>query len=135
MLEKLLNGESKTVTSAAVLISLATLASRFVGIIRDRTFTHYFGTGQLTDAYFAAFKIPDLIYNLLVVGARTAGFIPTFTKLFYNRDEKSDAWRLVNNIISIGGIILAILSLIGIIFTPWLSRFIAPGFSGETKKV
>ncbi len=129
---KILNTQSKTITGGAIVIALATLLSRFIGIARDRILAHYFGAGQIMDAYYAAFKIPDLIYNLLIVGALTAGFIPTFTKIFFRSEEKSAAWKLCNNIINIIGIALSVLCLLGIIFTPFLARFIAPGFQGET---
>ena len=95
---------SKSITGAAVIISLATLLSRIVGIIRDRILAHYYGAGPVMDAYYAAFKIPDLIYNLLIIGALTAGFIPTFTKLFNHENGKSTAWRLASNITNIIGI-------------------------------
>lgn len=131
MIKRLFNSESKTITGAAIVISGATLLSRLVGIIRDRTFTHYFGAGPVTDAYFAAFKIPDLIYNLLIVGALTAGFIPTFTKLFYKNEDKTEAWKLANNIINIIAVSLVILAGLGIAFTTPLAQVIAPGFSGE----
>src|SRR3989338_8145893 len=85
---KILNGQSKSITGAAIIISGATLVSRLVGLLRDRIFAHYFGAGPIMDAYYAAFKIPDLIYNLLIVGALSAAFIPTFTKLFYGNETK-----------------------------------------------
>lgn len=128
---RILNSQSKSVTGAAIIISAATLASRLVGIIRDRVFAHYFGAGPITDAYFAAFKIPDLIYTLLIVGALTAGFIPTFTKLFTNKDESKAAWQLANNLLNILGICLVVLCSLGIIFTPFLTKIIAPGFDSE----
>ena len=87
-----LNNQSKTVTGAALIIATATLVSRFVGLIRDRILAHYFGAGQVMDAYYAAFKIPDLVYTLLIVGALTAGFLPIFTKLFFQGDDKTPAW-------------------------------------------
>lgn len=123
------NHQSKTITNAALILSAATLLSRLVGIIRDRVLAHQFGVGPTLDAYYAAFKVPDLIYNLLVVGALTAGFIPTFTKLF-NQDEKHGAaWALANNIINIIGVALIVLCGLGIIFSAPLSQIIAPGFS------
>lgn len=129
MLQHLINGPSKTVTGAALVIAGAGLLSRLVGLIRDRIFAHYFGAGPVMDAYYASFKIPDLVYNLLIVGALTAGFIPTFTKLFYKSDDKSPAWKLANNIINIAGIVLIVVGIIGIVLTPLLARVIAPGFS------
>lgn len=135
MLPKFLTTPSKSITGAAVIISLATLLSRFVGIIRDRILAHYYGAGPVIDAYYAAFKIPDLIYNLLIVGALTAGFIPTFTKLFYHENGKPTAWRLANNIVNIIGVSITALSFIGIITSPWIAKLIAPGFSGENREL
>ena len=87
------------------------------------------------DAYYAAFKIPDLIYNLLIIGALTAGFIPTFTKLFYQSEDKTPAWRLANSIVNIVSATLLVLCGIGIAATPYLSRAIAPGFSEESRQM
>ncbi|EKD43673.1 MAG: integral membrane protein MviN, partial [uncultured bacterium] len=81
------------------------------------------------DAYFAAFKIPDLIYNLLIVGALTAGFIPTFTKLLDDKEKNKRAWYLANNILNILGASLIILCTLGVIFAPVINKVIAPGFS------
>ncbi|HLD60934.1 MAG TPA: murein biosynthesis integral membrane protein MurJ [Patescibacteria group bacterium] len=129
MFQKLINGPSKTVTGAALVIAGAGLLSRLMGLVRDRIFAHYFGAGPIMDAYYASFKIPDLIYNLLIIGALTAGFIPTFTKLFYKSDDKSPAWKLANNIINIAGVTLILLGAIGAFCTPLLAKVIAPGFS------
>ena len=146
---KILNGQSKSITGAAIIISGATLVSRLVGLLRDRIFAHYFGAGPVMDAYYAAFKIPDLIYNLLIVGALSAAFIPTFTKLFYSSEakprteppsgsgtgDKSPAWKLANNVLNITAISLGVLSVLGIIFTPALAPLIAPGFSAASKEL
>jgi putative peptidoglycan lipid II flippase len=83
------------------------------------------------DSYYAAFKIPDLIYSLLIVGALTAGFIPTLTKLLSEKDENKRAWHLTNNILSILGLSLIVLCSLGLIFTPSLNKIIAPGFHDE----
>ncbi len=130
---RILNSQLKSITSAAIVISGATLISRLMGLARDRIFTHYFGAGPIMDAYYAAFKIPDLIYNLLIVGALSAGFIPTFTKLLNQNEDKTDAWKLANNILNITAVTLGILSILGIFFTPYLTNIIAPGFSSEAK--
>jgi putative peptidoglycan lipid II flippase len=133
MFSKVLNGQSKSITGAALIIAGATLVSRLVGLVRDRIFAHYFGAGQVMDAYYAAFKIPDLIYSLLIIGALSAGFIPTFTKLFTAGDDKTPAWKLANNVLNITGVSMLILSILGIIFTPWIAPLIAPGFSLSEK--
>ena len=87
---------------------------------------HYFGAGPIIDAYYASFKIPDLVYNLLIAGALTAGFIPTFTKLFDLGDDKNPAWDLASNIINILGLALIFLCGLGIIFAAPLAVIIAP---------
>ncbi|MBP6859870.1 MAG: murein biosynthesis integral membrane protein MurJ [Candidatus Magasanikbacteria bacterium] len=132
---KIFNGQSKSITGAAIIISGATLVSRLMGLARDRIFTHYFGAGPVMDAYYAAFKIPDLIYNLLIIGALSAGFIPTFTKLFNQSEDKSSAWKLANNILNITALSLLLVSFFGIIFAPKLAPFIAPGFSDSSKEL
>ena len=129
---KILNGQAKTVTSAAIIIAGATLINKFVGLARDRAIAHYFGAGPITDAYYAAFKIPDFIYTLLVVGALTAGFIPTFTKLLNLGDNKKAAWRLSSNILNILFLALLVFCGLGIIFTPQVARLVGAGFSAST---
>lgn len=128
---KILNSQSKSITGAAIILSGATLLSRLVGIIRDRVLAHYYGAGPVMDAYYASFKIPDLIYSLLIVGALTAGFIPTFTKLLSEKDNHKHAWYLTNNILNILGLSLLVLCSLGLIFTPVLIKFIAPGFHDD----
>lgn len=135
MLKKILNGQSKTITGAAIIISGATLVSRLVGLIRDGVFTSYFGADAIMDSYYAAFKIPDLIYNLLIIGALSTAFIPTFTKLFNAGEDKSPAWKLANNVLNVTAVLLTISSIFGIIFTPTLVPIIAPGFNLASKQM
>ncbi len=133
MLPKFFNHASSSVTGAAIIIAAASLINKFVGLARDRILAHQFGAGPTMDAYYAAFKIPDLIYNLLVVGALTAGFIPVFTKLFQTSADKKPAWDLANNVINIIGLSLVILALGGIIFAHPLSKIIAPGMDNYNR--
>ncbi len=130
MIKSLLNGESKTITSAAIIVGAASLASRFLGIVRDRILAGEFGAGDTLDTYYAAFRIPDLIFNLLVLGALSAGFIPLFTQ-YLQRQEKDKAWRLTNEILNI--LIIGLLILCGLlfIFAPQLMQLITPGFDAE----
>lgn len=129
MIQKLLNKQSHTITGAAIIIGAASFVSRIIGMVRDRLFAHYFGAGDITDAYYAAFKIPDLVYNLLVVGALSAGFIPTFVELLHK--DKKEAWRITNAIINILGLLLIIICTFLIIFTPQLTHVLVPGFEGK----
>ncbi len=132
MFKKIFNTEFHTITGAAVVIGLSTLLSRLVGIVRDRLFAHYFGAGLVMDAYYASFKIPDFVYSLLIAGALSSAFIPTFTKLFYNRENKSAAWRLANNIITIIAVTLFVVAGLGIIFAPSMTHLLFGGFPAKT---
>jgi len=140
MIKKLFTGQINSITIAALLVALSSLASRALGIFRDRILAGQFGAGDTLDIYYAAFRIPDLIYNLIVLGALSAGFIPILTKLIkdYKCDKgcsdsetNQEAWSLSNNVLNILSLILVVLSLLGLMFSPWLTRLIAPGFSPE----
>ncbi|MFH1677206.1 MAG: murein biosynthesis integral membrane protein MurJ [Patescibacteria group bacterium] len=130
MLKKIFNNN---ITAAAFLIALSSLISRLLGVFRDRILAGEFGAGDALDIYYAAFRIPDLIFNLLVLGALSAGFIPIFTKLLNKNktSKEAEAWNFANNVINILIIFLIIFCGLGIIFSPFLIKLIAPGFSND----
>lgn len=136
MSRKFWHTTTRSVTSAAALLGAASLASRLVGIFRDRMLSGAFGAGPELDAYYAAFRAPDLLYNLLVLGAVSAGFIPVFTH-YLNRDngDKEGAWELASRLISVMGAGLCVLSLAGIIFAPFIVPLLAPGFDAEQARL
>ncbi len=134
MFKQLLNGKSKTITSAAIIIGAASLASRFLGVIRDRILAGEFGAGDVLDTYYAAFRIPDLVFNLLVLGALSAGFIPIFTQ-YLREGKKTKAWELANQILNILLISLVVVCSLLFIFAPQLMKLITPGFSPEKIKI
>ena len=142
MILKLFNGQAKTITSAAVIVGTASLASRLLGVLRDRILAGEFGAGQALDTYYAAFRIPDLIFNLLILGTLSAGFIPIFTG-YLKQDkfifllgfkQQDRAWRLVNNLLNI--LLLALIICFGvlIVFAPILMKLITPGFGSQQLK-
>lgn len=135
MLSKLVNNEFKTITGAALLLGVASLTSRFLGILRDRVLAGQFGAGDILDIYYAAFRIPDLIFNLLVLGALSAGFIPIFTQALssFNREEKNKdaAWKIANGVINIMGLILVLSCGLFILFAPKIVPLLTPGFTKE----
>lgn len=121
---------TETVAGAALIIAIFSVVSRVLGVVRDRILASTFGAGQELDLYYAAFRLPDLIFNLLVLGALSAGFIPIFSKLLA-KQEKEKAWRLTNSIINLLAFGLIGLCSIGIVTAPWLTAYLAPGFSFE----
>ena len=81
MFAKLFNSQTKTVTFAATLLGLSALISRFLGLIRDRLLAGKFGAGEELDIYFAAFRIPDFVYGILIMGGVAAVFLPVFSNI------------------------------------------------------
>lgn len=112
------------------MITLAGIASRVLGLIRDRFLASTFGAGDTLDVYYAAFRVPDLIYNLLILGALSAAFIPVFTGLI-SREKEKEAWDLANDLMNIAIILIVAFSLIFAIFAPFLMKLITPGFPPE----
>lgn len=131
MILKLLNGKSKTIASAAALVAFMSFVSRLVGLLRDRILAGEFGAGDTLDVYYAAFKVPDLIFTLLVTGVLSASFIPLFTKRLLAGQARGAAWQLTNNVISIIGVAFLVLAILGVIFANPISTWIAPGFDPD----
>ncbi len=132
MLGKFWNNESKTITSAAILLGGASLASKALGVLRDRTLAGVFGAGDTLDAYYAAFRLPDMIFNLLVAGALSAGFIPVIAEYFLRdrQNKTGTAWKLTNEMMSVLAVLLLVLSGLAALLAPYLIPMITPGFSG-----
>jgi len=87
-----------------------------------------FGAGLITDAFFIAFMIPNLFRQLFGEGALSAAFIPVFSDYLVNK-EKKDAWQLANLVINLLLLISIVITILGIIFAPYVVCLIAPGFS------
>ncbi len=126
---ELINHTSRSITTAAVVLGGASLLSRILGLVRDRLLTNQFGAGAVLDSYYAAFRIPDFLFNLLVLGVLSAAFIPIFSD-FFAKDEKR-AWEFLNRTVSTLGIIFLGLSVACAIAAPLLMVVVAPGFEGE----
>lgn len=124
----------ETLGGAAFVIALAGIASRILGFIRDRLLASSFGAGDILDAYYAAFRLPDLIYGFLVLGALSAAFIPVFAELIAH-DKREQAWRLVQGALQWLVIFLGGAALLGIIFAPKIAVWIAPGFGPEKQEL
>jgi len=133
MIGRFFNSQTKTVTFAAGLLVFSALASRILGLIRDGLLAGYFGAGLETDVYFAAFRIPDFIYNFLIVGGLGIAFLPLFSE-YYSHD-KEKAWKMTSNLLNVFLIALVVLSFILFLFTPLLIGVIAPGFGPEARRL
>ncbi len=120
--------QQNTILSAALVIMITYALSHLVGLVKTRLLiSYFFGTkAPLLDVYYAAFLIPDTVFQLLVVGSLSAAFIPVFTR-YLAKDEKT-AWDIASS--SLNCAVIAFLVASGIIFTfsKQLSQLIAPGF-------
>ncbi len=133
MIKKFINRESSSINSAAFVIAVATLTSKFLGLLRDSIFASHFPVGDM-DVYYAAFRIPDFIYNLVVLGALAAGFIPIFARLL-GEGQKEQAFKAANNILNILFILLSALTLLALVLTPQLTQLLTPGYPAEKQAV
>lgn len=129
-LSRLWHGETHNVTTAALIVGAAAFASRLVGVLRDRVLASTFGAGNTLDAYYAAFRVPDFLYNLVILGALSAAFIPVFTQYLESR-EKGEAWRLAERVLSVVGIVMGVACLILFFAAPALIPLTVPGFDAE----
>lgn len=117
-------------TAAALIVGASSLASRLLGILRDRVLAGTFGAGLELDAYYAAFRLPDTAYNLVILGAVSAGFIPVFTALM-EQEGRERAMRLAGHVLSTVGLVLVMASVLILVCAPVLIPWLAPGFSEE----
>src|SRR3989339_2087188 len=115
--EKATNRENSRVARAAGVVGAATMLSRIFGFIRDMVVAAFFGAGMATDAFFVAFRIPNLLRRLLAEGSLTVSFFPVFTEYLKKRTHE-DALELANVTCTALSILLVLVSLAGIIFSP-----------------
>ena len=127
------NSEPSTGRSA-FFVGSGILISRIIGLIRQRIFAHYFGTSAAGDAFSAAFRIPNFLQNIFGEGALSASFIPVYAKLLAQEDEKK-ATHVANAVLGLLALLTSVVVLIGVLATPYLTDFIAPGFEGETREL
>ncbi len=132
MIRRLFQTQTSTIASAAIILGAASLLSRIIGIIRDRLFAHVFGASATLDVYYAAFRIPDFLFYLVVIGALSAGFIPIFTSLYTKNKEQ--AWQLTREIMSILSIILLVFSVLLFFCIPFLIPLMVPGFDAALQE-
>lgn len=126
---KLLIHKQSSVGSAAFILMVTVGGSRILGLVRDRMLAQYFPPEEL-GIYFAAFRLPNMVFELLIMGSLTTAFIPVFTKLLTKHSEEA-AWKMASVVINVGTIILTLLTIPALLFAEQLSKILAPGFSNE----
>jgi putative peptidoglycan lipid II flippase len=115
------------VVRAAAVVSAATLVSRVLGFLRDLAVAQTFGAGPATDAFFVAFRLPNLLRRLVAEGALSSAFIPIFTESLTTRPA-AETRRLFRAVVGVMVVVLVVLTLAGMAAAPLLVRVMAPGF-------
>lgn len=122
-----------SVAKSAGLIGLATFLSRLLGFFRDIIIARLFGVYVYAQAFVIAFKIPNLFRDFVGEGATNAAFVPVFSE--YNlKHSKEEFWELANVVLNFLLVVLMIITILGITFSPLIVRLIAPGFLASAEK-
>lgn len=116
------------IARAAGLVMALFVISRALGLFREMVISHQFGTSGDLDAYLAAFRLPDILFQIVAGGALASAFIPTFST-FLAHDDRRGAWRLASAIINLVLVLTTGLAILAAFLAPWLvTNIIAPGF-------
>ncbi|MDR1433955.1 murein biosynthesis integral membrane protein MurJ [Candidatus Endomicrobiellum devescovinae] len=126
--------EHKTLIKNAGKTSFGTMLSRILGYIRDMLVAYFFGTGAFADAFYAAFKIPNLFRRIFGEGSFSAAFVPVFSEYLHTKD-KSETQKFLNIVFTALFITLFVVSILGVFFAPALAKIIAWGFTNDPEKM
>ena len=126
--------EKKKIAAATMVMASATSLSRIAGLVRDVVVARLFGAGMMTDAFFMAFTIPNLLRRFFGEGSLTAAFVPIFSEVFHQRGEK-EAQQLANRCVTLLLLIMLVVVSLGVLFSPWVVQGIGYGFGQVAGKL
>jgi putative peptidoglycan lipid II flippase len=109
------------------MVGLAVMCSRVLGLAREQIFAALLGGGKLMDAFTIAFRIPNLLRDLFAEGALSTAFITIFSRTI-SKEGDAAAFRLANKVVTLAMLTLSAITILGIIFAPWVISELAPGF-------
>ncbi|MDO9219996.1 MAG: murein biosynthesis integral membrane protein MurJ, partial [Thiobacillus sp.] len=118
---------------ALAAVSSMTLLSRILGFVRDAVIARIFGAGMMTDAFFVAFKIPNLLRRMFAEGAFSQAFVPILAE-YKNRLGHDATKTLVDQVATALTLVLVVVALLGIFGAPWVAYISAPGFRADGEK-
>ncbi len=116
----------------AALVAAGILLSRLVGLVRQKLFAHFLGSGLEAAAFQAATRIPNVLQNLLGEGVLSASFIPVYASLRAKGDEAA-ARRVAGAVFGLLSLLVSAVVALGVLGAPWLVALIAPGYDGEAR--
>lgn len=118
--------KENTIKAATGILVITLTLSNLLGVIRDHFLAQKITT-NLLDTYYAAFRLPDLIFNVIILGAISSAFIPTFSNFIANKKDK-EAQQLASSVLTVGMTLVIIAVVILYIFMPWLNKLLVPNF-------
>lgn len=125
-----MKGPFSGVGTATFILALSFLGSRILGLVRNAVLGSVFGTSPDLDAYFAAFRLPDLVFQLLAGAAMGSAFIPSFASLWRKEDTKG-AWYMASSVLNLVLLSSIIVALSLFFASPWVVPLLVPGFSPQ----
>jgi putative peptidoglycan lipid II flippase len=128
------DGREARFTRRVGLFSLGTLISRVLGLVRESVFAYLFGAGFATDAFNVAFRIPNFFRDLFAESALSAAFVPAFVQSL-RQDNRDTTWRFAANMFNAIALVVGLLVVAGLLFTPAVVRVVALGFADEPAKL
>lgn len=131
MINRVLNSKTKTVTFAALLLAVSSFISYGLGALRDNLLANFL-PNALADVYWAAFRVPDFIYGIIITGGITAAFLPVFASYFKN--SQKEAKNLFRDVFTVFLLLLLGLSVLFFVIAPFLVDLTVPGFNGLQKE-
>ncbi len=126
--------KSSSLLRSSAVVSVMTLLSRILGMVRDMVVASYFGSGASADAFFVAFKIPNFLRRLFAEGAFAQAFVPVLTE-YREKRSFAEVKLLVDRTAGMLGLILTALTALGVVMSPYLIMLFAPGFHNEPSKM
>ncbi|MCF8069942.1 MAG: murein biosynthesis integral membrane protein MurJ [Desulfobacterales bacterium] len=126
--------ENVRVTKAAGVVGSATLLSRILGLLRDMVLAGFFGAGLASDAFFVAFRIPNLLRRLFAEGSMSIAFVPIFTDYMAHKG-KEEAFAFARSAFRVLSFVLVFVTLTGILLSPFIIKLIAWGYTDSPEKI
>ena len=118
--------DQQRITRSAGIVSIAVMASRLLGLVREKVIAYYFAAGVGGDAFYAAFRIPNLMRDLFGEGALSKAFVTTFTATELEDGEEA-AWRLASRVFNASFLLLTLITIVGIFAAPAIVDLIFMG--------
>ncbi|MDA8344359.1 MAG: murein biosynthesis integral membrane protein MurJ [Thermaerobacter sp.] len=122
-----MNRRAQTLRQATTIVALAMVLSRILGFFRSSVISALFGQGNLTDAYNAAFMVPDTFYMVLIGGGISSAFIPTLTRYIAEGND-DEGWRVTSIAFNFVALMMTVVLVLAFILAPWYMHLVEPGF-------